>query len=89
MRKISPPPRFDPPTVQPLASCYTDFYSGLFPRLLIAVLSSMISKVQDPERRVVHGKWGRKRRGGDGEEEKGGGGSRFIYLFIYLVFLLI
>jgi hypothetical protein len=25
MRKISPPPGFDPQTVQPVASCYTDY----------------------------------------------------------------
>jgi hypothetical protein len=25
LRKISPPPGFDPWTVQPLASCYTDY----------------------------------------------------------------
>jgi len=25
MRKISPPPGFDPRTVQPVASCYTDW----------------------------------------------------------------
>jgi hypothetical protein len=28
MRKISPPPGFDPRPVQPVASCYTDWATG-------------------------------------------------------------
>ena len=31
MRKISPPPRFDPRTVQPVASRYTDYDNRLTP----------------------------------------------------------
>ena len=61
---------------------YPGFYSGLFPRLLIAVLSSMMLKYKAPNEELYMASGGGRGGGGGGEENEGGGG-RFIYLFTY------
>jgi hypothetical protein len=45
VRKISPPPGFDPRTVQPVASCYTDW--------AIPVLGTPLGGLNDYTARVI------------------------------------
>ena len=91
VRKISPPPGFDPRTIQPVASCYTDcaipaFIVVCFRDYWLQFCRPWCRKYKAPNGEMYMASGGGRGGRGGGEEEKEeneGGRRRFIYLLIY------